>query len=95
VDGPVQREHEWGRFCLCARVVIGNLERATAQALWNSERLVEIRETFRRGVFPGCCEGQLCPPVANAERARRGSMSPGFVRNPPAADGAGARKGRR
>jgi hypothetical protein len=54
-------------FCPCyAKLVIGNLERATVQGLWNSERLVAIREAFRRGVLPACCVGQLCPPVVGA-----------------------------
>lgn len=80
-------------FCPCyARVKIGSIESAGVRELWNGDLLAGIRESFRRGEFPACCRDQLCPPVTQAERARRGS-GVSVVAGDPATGGAGSRPG--
>ena len=36
---------------------------ATIQEIWNSEQMQELRASFREGILPAPCHGQLCPPV--------------------------------
>ena len=43
--------------------VIGNLDEASMQEIWNADELVELRESFGRGELPAPCQGQLCPPA--------------------------------
>jgi len=46
---------------------IGNLNEATLSQIWNAPPLVLIRQSFRDGVLPDACKGQLCPPVLGEE----------------------------
>jgi radical SAM protein with 4Fe4S-binding SPASM domain len=51
-------------FCPCyLRMKIGNLDEGSIQEIWNSEKLQELRASFRDGILPEPCQGQLCPPV--------------------------------
>jgi hypothetical protein len=51
-------------FCPCyLKKVIGNLDEASMQEIWNSDELVELRESSARGELPTACTGQLCPPA--------------------------------
>jgi hypothetical protein len=42
---------------------VGNLDEASLEEIWNAPPLVRIRQSFRAGMLPAECEGQLCPPV--------------------------------
>jgi hypothetical protein len=54
-------------FCPCfLKMKIGNLADAPLEQVWNSEKLVALRESFKRGVLPEVCRNQLCP-VARGE----------------------------
>jgi hypothetical protein len=44
-------------------MTIGNLDEASIPEIWNSERLQELRASFRDGILPEPCHGQSCPPV--------------------------------
>lgn len=51
-------------FCPCyLRMKIGNLDDASMREIWNSERMQELRASFRDGILPAPCHGQSCPPV--------------------------------
>jgi len=55
-------------FCPCfLKLHIGNLNEATLSQIWNAPPLVLIRQSFRDGVLPDACKGQLCPPVLGEE----------------------------
>ena len=55
-------------FCPCfLKLHIGNLNEATLPEIWNAPPLVLIRKSFRAGVMPDACKGQLCPPVLGEE----------------------------
>jgi MoaA/NifB/PqqE/SkfB family radical SAM enzyme len=55
-------------FCPCyLRMNVGNLRDGPMQEIWNSEALVDLRRTFREGVLPQVCHGQLCPVVLGEE----------------------------
>jgi MoaA/NifB/PqqE/SkfB family radical SAM enzyme len=50
--------------CPCyAPVKIGNLNESSIQQIWNSEKLIHMRDAFRKGELPHSCEKQLCPVV--------------------------------
>lgn len=54
-------------FCPCyLKMKIGNLAESSLQDIWNSEKLVALRESFKRGILPEVCRNQLCP-VAHGE----------------------------
>ena len=51
-------------FCPCyLKMNIGNLNESSMKEIWNSEKLVELRGSFREGVLPEVCRPQLCPVV--------------------------------
>ena len=51
-------------FCPCyLKLKVGNLDEASIPEIWNAPPLVRIRQSFRAGMLPAVCEGQLCPPV--------------------------------
>lgn len=53
--------------CICcpcyAKVKLGNLNESTIGDIWNSPKLIEMRESFSKGELPEVCKGQLCPVV--------------------------------
>jgi MoaA/NifB/PqqE/SkfB family radical SAM enzyme len=56
-------------FCPCyLKMKIGNLDQSSMQEIWNSDQLVELRASFRDGVLPEPCHGQLCPVVLGEEQ---------------------------
>ena len=53
-------------FCPCfLKMKIGNLDEASMQEIWNSEKLIELRRSFRKGELPKACQNQLCPTVVD------------------------------
>lgn len=51
-------------FCPCyMKRVIGNLDEASMQEIWNADEMIKLRRTFARGKLPRPCRGQLCPPA--------------------------------
>jgi radical SAM protein with 4Fe4S-binding SPASM domain len=49
-------------FCPCfLKMKIGNLDEASMQEIWNSEKLVQLRQSFNKGELPEVCQNQLCP----------------------------------
>ena len=51
-------------FCPCfLKMKIGNLGESSLEEVWNAEPLLALRRSFREGVLPEPCKGQLCPPV--------------------------------
>ena len=49
-------------FCPCyLKQRIGNLGESSMAEIWNSQPLVELRESFGRGELPDTCAAQLCP----------------------------------
>ena len=49
-------------FCPCyLKMNIGNLKESTLHEIWNSEKLLRLRESFSKGELPQVCEKQLCP----------------------------------
>ncbi len=50
--------------CPCyAQVKIGNLNESSLEEIWNSEKLIQMRESFRKGELPIVCKDQICPVV--------------------------------
>ncbi|HSP88989.1 MAG TPA: SPASM domain-containing protein [Ignavibacteriaceae bacterium] len=53
--------------CICcpcyAKVSIGNLNESSIGEIWNSPKLIEMRNSFTKGELPEPCKGQLCPVV--------------------------------
>jgi len=48
-------------FCPCyLKMKIGNLNEGSLQEIWNSEKLMELRKSFKRRRLPKICENQLC-----------------------------------
>ena len=49
-------------FCPCyLKMNIGNLSQSTMLEIWNSEKLLRLRESFSKGELPEVCAPQLCP----------------------------------
>ena len=50
--------------CPCyANVKIGNLNDSSMLEVWNSEKLLSMRKSFKKGSLPDVCKNQLCPVV--------------------------------
>ena len=50
--------------CPCyAQAKIGNLNESSMQEIWNSEKLMEMRNSFKKGELPEVCKKQICPVV--------------------------------
>ncbi len=50
--------------CPCyAQVRIGNINESPIQEIWNSEKLIQMRKSFKKGELPEACKKQLCPVV--------------------------------
>ncbi len=50
--------------CPCyAQVKIGNLSEYSMQEIWNSEKLIQMRKSFKKGELPEVCKNQICPVV--------------------------------
>lgn len=48
-------------FCPCfLKMNIGNLNQNSINEIWNSKKLLDLRETFSKGELPKICEKQLC-----------------------------------
>ncbi len=55
-------------FCPCfLKMKIGNLNEGAMQEIWNSEKLVQLRRSFKEGVLPEVCQNQLCPVAVGEE----------------------------
>ncbi len=51
-------------FCPCyAKTKIGNINESLMQEVWNSEELIQIRKSFKKGKLPEICKNQICPVV--------------------------------
>lgn len=49
-------------FCPCyLQMPVGNLRESSMEELWNEPQLVLMRASFRDGILPKVCNGQLCP----------------------------------
>jgi MoaA/NifB/PqqE/SkfB family radical SAM enzyme len=49
-------------FCPCfLKMNIGNLTESSMLEVWNSQQLVQLRQSFSEGILPEVCQGQLCP----------------------------------
>jgi radical SAM protein with 4Fe4S-binding SPASM domain len=50
--------------CPCyAQVRIGNLNQSSMQEIWNSEKIIQMRRSFKKGKLPEVCKNQVCPVV--------------------------------
>lgn len=50
--------------CPCyAQIKIGNINESSIQEIWNSEKLIQMRESFRKGELPVVCKNQICPVI--------------------------------
>lgn len=50
--------------CPCyAQVSIGNIHGASIQEIWNSDEIIQMRTSFKRGKLPEVCKNQICPVV--------------------------------
>jgi len=55
-------------FCPCfLKMKIGNLNEASMREIWNSEKLVRLRRSFKEGELPDVCQGQLCPVAVDEQ----------------------------
>jgi len=59
-------------YCICcpcyAQVKIGNIKETSIQEIWNSPKLIEMRESFSKGELPDPCKNQLCPVVVGEKQ---------------------------
>jgi len=50
--------------CPCyANVKIGNIYQSSMHDVWNSEKLLSMRRSFKKGALPDVCKNQVCPVV--------------------------------
>jgi MoaA/NifB/PqqE/SkfB family radical SAM enzyme len=60
--------------CICcpcyAQVKIGNINTTPIQEIWNSQKLVDMRESFSKGELPEPCINQLCPVVVGEKQLK-------------------------
>lgn len=60
--------------CICcpcyAQVKIGNIYKEPIEKIWNSPKLVEMRESFSKGELPEPCKNQLCFVVAGNKQEK-------------------------
>jgi radical SAM protein with 4Fe4S-binding SPASM domain len=55
-------------FCPCyLKMKIGNLEQSALKELWNSEKLIRLRQDFQKGELPHVCKNQLCSVALGKE----------------------------